>query len=357
LAQSRLQTKKAVMKCVVLSALAVVLSPAAALAQTAAVARSVYLRLDPSTAQPPVRLLTPEDQLTLLEPGAQAGFYHVRTARGEEGWVWARSIRRNAPRTAAAPRAAPARPAPAAVAAVPGSEAGSNPACPPVGTHKVNGRPTPFGPTTDAGLRNLAKRHVPASATPTTLALADFVDLQHEIDVTFADAAQTRTQFTPTRDALRNLHTTTGAVSEGDLVQLAAFVTAAHQEMAESVNCGGTDGTDIHVSIGPPRATEFDGLVAEMIPQLPRPAGWDVPTLTRLHTAAAQVLLVGGLTYDNEHLVNSDPQHPKRGQPERISLWEIHPITDFLVCAAAGPCDPAHREQWTTLTDWASQHP
>jgi hypothetical protein len=93
-----------------------------------------------------------------------------------------------------------------------------------------------------------------------------------------------------------------------------------------------------------------------MIPQLPRQAGWDVMTLNRLHTAQAQVLLVGGLTYDNEHFVNSDPQHPKSGQPKRISLWEIHPIIGFYVCAT-GTCDPAHTEQWVPLTDWARQHP
>jgi hypothetical protein len=64
---------------------------------------------------------------------------------------------------------------------------------------------------------------------------------------------------------------------------------------------------------------------------------------------------VGGLTYDNEHLVNGDAQHPKSGQPKRISLWEIHPITAFYVCGT-GTCDPARTEQWVPLTDWASQH-
>jgi hypothetical protein len=220
----------------------------------------------------------------------------------------------------------------------------------------VNGRPAPFGSTTDGGLRNLAKRHVPAGGPPKTLVLADFVALQRDINLAFGDAARIRTPFTPSRDALRNLQTTTGAVSEGDLVQLAGFVTEAHQEGLESVNCGGTDGTDIHISVGPQHATEFDGFVAEMIPQLPRPAGWDVATLNRLHTAQTQVLVAGGLTYDNEHVVNGDPLHPKSGQPKRISLWEIHPIIAFYVCAA-GTCDTARTEQWLPLTDWASQHP
>jgi hypothetical protein len=63
-----------------------------------------------------------------------------------------------------------------------------------------------------------------------------------------------------------------------------------------------------------------------MIPQLPRPPGWDAITLNGLHADQAQVLVIGGLTYDNDHSVNADPQHPKRGQPKRLSLWEIHPV-------------------------------
>ena len=72
-------------------------------------------------------------------------------------------------------------------------------------------------------------------------------------------------------------------------------------------------------------ATEFEGIVAEMIPQLPRPAGWNPATLNRLRDANHKVLVMGALTYDNEHFVNADPQHPKSGHcgrfiPSRRSL-------------------------------------
>jgi hypothetical protein len=76
----------------------------------------------------------------------------------------------------------------------------------------------------------------------------------------------------------------------------------------------------------------------------------------RIHTAGLSVLVVGGLTYDNEHLVNKDPVHKKSGQPARLSLWEVHPITEFLVCESA-TCDPAQHAEWTSLTDWATKHP
>ena len=61
-------------------------------AQTAVVKRNVNLRSDPSTANDPVAKLTSGAQLQLLEPDATAGYYHVRTADGESGWVWGRNI-------------------------------------------------------------------------------------------------------------------------------------------------------------------------------------------------------------------------------------------------------------------------
>jgi len=67
-------------------------------------------------------------------------------------------------------------------------------------------------------------------------------------------------------------------------------------------------------------------------------------------------LTVGGLTYDNEHLVNADAAHNNQGQPARMSLWEIHPVTEFFVCDS-GSCDPARHSDWMTLTDWANKHP
>ena len=58
----------------------------------AAVERNVNLREDPSTSQPPLRLLTPPDTLELLSLVPQARYYNVRTADALEGWVWGNNI-------------------------------------------------------------------------------------------------------------------------------------------------------------------------------------------------------------------------------------------------------------------------
>jgi len=148
-----------------------------------------------------------------------------------------------------------------------------------------------------------------------------------------------------------------GPVSEGGLVQFAGFVIDAKDEHPESVNCAGQDGMDIHISLGDRTTTEWHGIVAEMIPQIPKPTGWDRATLIRLKkNPKPQVLVIGGLTYDNEHLVNKNSAHPNGTQPKRMSLWEIHPIIEFLVCEMAS-CDPQQKTDWTTLESWAKTHP
>lgn len=75
------------------SVLLILLSCSALWAQDAVVTRNVNLRHDPSTAQPPIRLLKPPDELDLLATDPVNGYYHVRTSEGEEGWVWGKNIR------------------------------------------------------------------------------------------------------------------------------------------------------------------------------------------------------------------------------------------------------------------------
>ncbi|MGB8543106.1 MAG: SH3 domain-containing protein [Candidatus Acidiferrales bacterium] len=69
-----------------------VLFASASFAQQATVVRNVNLRADPSTGNPPIKLLQTGTSLTLLEPTQQGGFYHVKTEDGQEGWVWSKNI-------------------------------------------------------------------------------------------------------------------------------------------------------------------------------------------------------------------------------------------------------------------------
>jgi hypothetical protein len=233
----------------------------------------------------------------------------------------------------------------------------NNASCPPEGKVKdKTGTLVRVKLASDEGLRNAAKRHLPAGTTPHLLSFADFAALQRDTDLkTGIDSSKHKAPLTPTRLLLQHLQTTDAMVSEGDFVSLVAFVRDAQDEEPESVNCAGTDGKDIHISLGPTaQATEFASIVAEMIPQLPRPKGWDAATLHRL--VGHFVLIEGGITYDDQHMVNGDASHPVGGQPKRMSLWELHPITKFFVCDTT-TCAPGSTSGWITLTEWATAHP
>lgn len=58
----------------------------------AAVKRNVNLRNDPSSANPPIRLLTPPMELTVLDLAPSNRYYRVETPQGEQGWVWGNNI-------------------------------------------------------------------------------------------------------------------------------------------------------------------------------------------------------------------------------------------------------------------------
>jgi Bacterial SH3 domain len=61
-------------------------------AQQAAVERNVILRSESSTSSQALEHLQVGVTLTLLDPVPKNGFYHVKTADGQEGWVWSRNV-------------------------------------------------------------------------------------------------------------------------------------------------------------------------------------------------------------------------------------------------------------------------
>lgn len=139
---------------------------------------------------------------------------------------------------------------------------------------------------------------------------------------------------------------------------IAGYLTGTpHPTGAESVNCNLTAAgeTDIHLSLAPsPRATEYEGIVVELIHQH-RPAGWTTAKLLAITTRHIPVLVTGQLFYDSKHFINACPGVPQRAeQPKRFSLWEVHPMHRFLVCSTKD-CDmeDLDTEGWIELRAWA----
>src|SRR4030088_886805 len=83
---------------------------AGAFATDAIVKHRATLRMEPSTENPPITTLHPPEDVELIDPSPTRGYYHVRTAEGDEGWVYSRNLEivtANPSATAAPP--APAR--------------------------------------------------------------------------------------------------------------------------------------------------------------------------------------------------------------------------------------------------------
>jgi hypothetical protein len=334
-----------------------------ATAQEATVKRNTNLRPTASTAAAPIELLTPPATVTLLSPAKKGGYYHAQAADGKKGWVWAKNVSLGAAapsphRTATAPPPPPSPPS--ASTAAPGTEAVDDPSCP------AEGHSNRTGPAKqDDELRNRAKRFIANVTTPVLLSVADFKSLQADTD---PDAANHVHKQLPRN--LTNKQAGTHTVSEGERVAITGFLHRAEEgSSAESVNCAGSDGRDIHLNLNepkpnPPTFNEWTGIVIEVIPQVPLP-GWTqqdhsavLSALRAVRDAALPVLAVGSLTYDNEHQVNSDKNNPKGSNPKRISLWEVHPVLEFYVCPEAQTCDAATPgTKWETLKEWRQKNP
>lgn len=206
---------------------------------------------------------------------------------------------------------------------------------------------------TPGAVLNELKHHIPAGSPKATLSFDDLASLQQQADGLVGSGRNDLSEAE--RAQLSGLSVAEGEISEGDPVRLLAYLpqdsSGPHPNSSgESVNCGlkGSASNDFHIPVTEdPSYTEFDGVVIEMIPQ-DRPETWTTSSLKKLQQAGTEVWIEGNLFYDNMHVVNNDAKHPIGGQPKRFSLWEVHPVTKFLVCRQAH-CDPQDESTWTEL--------
>lgn len=83
----------------------------------------------------------------------------------------------------------------------------------------------------------------------------------------------------------------------------------------------------------------------ELIPQnRPATRKWNLKGLHNLRNDDTKVIVIGQLMFDDEHAPN--PDNVGR-QPRRVSVWEIHPVTDIRTCPASGQCTAANSQPWT----------
>ena len=138
-------------------------------------------------------------------------------------------------------------------------------------------------------------------------------------------------------------------MGEGNAVMLMGYLLGAHSGSPETCNCklSGEPNNDYHLNIvqndtDPQTAS----VVVEMTPKTrPGKPNWTLPGLASLPAAAgkthALVRVAGYLLFDSEHVTGNGG--------ERITIWEIHPITRVEVCAS-GACQSDTDDGWKDIT-------
>lgn len=200
--------------------------------------------------------------------------------------------------------------------------------------------------------QNEAKNNFCAPDPPIPTTIAQLIALQQAAqaqDIPFGRPAQhpNSTEPGPATDRSPLV-----ALGEGQQIVLQGFVKIARQEGGESVNCGKNvpdkpEFHDIHISIVQNLTdAECDSVVAEMTPHH-RPPAWTAERVNQVAKAKLWVRVTGQRFFDSSHSTCQNGT-PIKGDPSRVSLWEIHPIYDFEVC----PTTDCTTGGWIPLEKW-----
>jgi hypothetical protein len=300
----------------------------------AIVKHKANLRSDPSTAHAPIATLKPRDDVELLEPTEKSGYYHVRTADNEEGWIYGRSV--EIVRTPAAGTTPATTPAPAAggTTSPPGTTvetvigtAWDKPA--PV-TGSFNGLDGVCQASGDGGdsATNIRKNRTDDATAPHLVTWKALAQLSYPV------AARSLADWTP--DQINKIQPYGGIE-----VSVVGYLTAIKVEdtgSGESTNCHFTNPTEVdwHMPLvehaGDPETT---AIVVETTPRVrAHHPKWTPAALSPWVASGAPVRITGWVLLDPEHRAHLGKY--------RSTLWEVHPITRIEVF---------HGGQWVNADD------
>lgn len=212
------------------------------------------------------------------------------------------------------------------------------------------------------GLSNKIKRRkINMSGDPIVLSFDDLHDLENESEhanypvLVYPEPAE--------RAALKTVKIRGGALSlrEGKFVAVAGFIASDRTIRCgsqESVNCTFTDpstadgdlickNTDIHIPLTEKRnQEEKSAIVVEPIPFRSLNKKLKPSLLAEWRDDQRMVLVMGQLFYDSIHA--PDPEGGSN-QPDRFTVWEVHPVERFFVCPKDVDCDPKDLSAWEEI--------
>jgi hypothetical protein len=342
------------------------------------VRKSASIHTDPSSKSAVAFRADVGTNLHLVEADTQNGYYHVEDlTTGDQGWLYRSFVRRfpgdirkNGTGTTTQGNLGARFPVDRCKA--------------PYNEEPATGLAIEFcGLQGDASngsaeaVQNLRKNNLCQTGTAQPVTISDLIELQAEVDDSgLVYGSRFRGKSPPLdRSSLASLPPLkNGAkLGEGDLVTFVGYLSEAHympksaskddKKGGESVNCHKTqhETADIHLALnsGPGRIKPKDPLhqekfcktiSAEFIPHL-RPAVWNVDNLNLVTDAERPIRVTGQLFFDGSH----EPCRSGKaatGDPQRIAVWEIHPVYTLEVCKFDDikKCPTAGKSAWQPLS-------
>ncbi len=274
------------------------------------------LRADPSTRHKPIDILEAGDDVELVEPTPTAGYYHVRTEDGQEGWIYARNLQLvPAPGQPSAPGGTPSGTGTTGVAsAIPADWEHPAP-----NSTTFDGPDGHCGPTGDGGdtITNARKNRTDVPARYHEVTWDALQSLPYPV------AGKSLLDWTPAQRAQIEPY-------QGVAVSVVGYMTAIKVQdhgSGESTNCHFTnaDEVDWHIPlVGKAGDPEARSVVVETTPRVRKlHPKWTPARLAPWVSSDAPVRISGWTMMDPEHRAHLNRY--------RSTLWEIHPITRIEV--------------------------
>jgi hypothetical protein len=287
-----------------------------AAATDAIVKHRATLRGDPSSQHPPILTLIPEEDVELIDPVPTTGYYHVRTAEGQEGWVFARSVEIVSP----SPPVTPPSTSPRA-----GVDLGVASMVPGTWDKPEPNETTLHGPdgscsATGDGGDTMTNRRKNRTDVPEQYHEVMWKALQ---TLPYPVAGKSLAQWTPEQLAQIEPY-------EGIAVSVVGYLTAIKVEdrgSGESTNCHFLNPEDVdwHLPLVERHGDgEATAIVVETTPRVRQQhAKWTPTRLAPWVNSAAPVRISGWTLLDPEHRAHLGKY--------RSTLWEVHPIMKIEV--------------------------
>jgi uncharacterized protein YgiM (DUF1202 family) len=302
------------------------LLPLSLAADTALVQTKANLRKDPSTRVAPIRVLLPDEELTILDATSSPRYLKVKTEDKKTGWVLRKAVEILPDANSAAPVARTIPPS------SPGGISGDWPKPEPVDV-EFEGSEGPCSGTGDGG----------DTATNARKNRTDPLPEPHDVPWT-AIASLAYPAAPPSRAQWTSAQLASIKPFEGVAVRTTGFLTHTinieNTGSGESTNCHfhADDDVDWHIYLqGNPKDAMAQAVIVETAPRIRKLHQWDAAVLNKLVNTGNPIRVTGFLMLD--------PEHRNQVGKFRGTVWEIHPITNIEVCNAESCSD----SEWVPL--------